>query len=741
MSKARDLADTVSTGGILDDGTVSVSEISDLTVTAAELNNVAGVNSDVQTQLDLKAPLASPVFTGNVGIGTTPTGSWNLQLATATGSSRIRMQNSTTGTTDSDGGSVAMEGNDFVLQNSESGVVKVEMGGSERMRIDGSGNVGIGTASPSSLLDVDKSQNAETNIELTNTNTGSAAQVRTKYTTDGGLFTVGKTSDAHAYTGDAYIHNVDNTNIRFATNDTERFRIGSSGQLGIGGATYGTSGQVLTSGGSGAAPTWADAAAGGSFDFTADEAITAGDTVELKSNGNIGKFSVTQSFGNSQIRTFQSNTVYNTAFVHPNNNGFAVVGYGNNNNGYYEVAVITPNAANPFSQAPVLTTSEVVTSSNTAQQAGVYDPDQDAYVFAYRDNSDSGNLNVRVGTVNSSGSWTIGSTVTADASLITDIQAVYDSNAQKVVLFYRDSDNGNKATCVVGTVNAASHTITFGTPVASNSQASTLPSSSRTMNDIVFDSTNNKVVCIFRSGFDNHGYALVGTVSGTSISFGTPVKFYASTIDGYMKAAYDSTNGYVVPFYKAGSTLRVQNLTVSGTSITTGTETVFASGRNTRDVDITDASALGSLFLAYHDTTGGGSKLTSMTWNSGTSAYTQGSTTSSHGPSQAQNLSIVYDSTLGAIYSAYTEADLADRGDFALAQVATGDQSGFVGIAAENIASGASGKVTVFGGINESLTGLTPGANYYVVLGGGLSTSGTQTAGRALASNRLLVKG
>lgn len=38
---------------------------------------------------------------------------------------------------------------------------------------------------------------------------------------------------------------------------TERFRIGNAGQLGIGGATYGTSGQVLTSGGASAAPSWA----------------------------------------------------------------------------------------------------------------------------------------------------------------------------------------------------------------------------------------------------------------------------------------------------------------------------------------------------------------------------------------------------------------------------------------------------------------------------------------------------
>ena len=40
------------------------------------------------------------------------------------------------------------------------------------------------------------------------------------------------------------------------TSPTERFRIGPSGQLGIGGATYGTSGYVLTSAGASAAPTW-----------------------------------------------------------------------------------------------------------------------------------------------------------------------------------------------------------------------------------------------------------------------------------------------------------------------------------------------------------------------------------------------------------------------------------------------------------------------------------------------------
>src|SRR5210317_1269245 len=47
MSKARDLADFVAAGGQLADGVISVSEISDLTATAAELNTLDGITADV----------------------------------------------------------------------------------------------------------------------------------------------------------------------------------------------------------------------------------------------------------------------------------------------------------------------------------------------------------------------------------------------------------------------------------------------------------------------------------------------------------------------------------------------------------------------------------------------------------------------------------------------------------------------------------------------------------------------
>ena len=48
-----------------------------------------------------------------------------------------------------------------------------------------------------------------------------------------------------------------------AVSATERLRIASSGQIGIGGANYGTDGQLLTSTGASTAPAWEDAPSSG----------------------------------------------------------------------------------------------------------------------------------------------------------------------------------------------------------------------------------------------------------------------------------------------------------------------------------------------------------------------------------------------------------------------------------------------------------------------------------------------
>jgi hypothetical protein len=71
--------------------------------------------------------------------------------------------------------------------------------------------------------------------------------------------------------------------FKVTTEGTERIRIGPAGQIGIAGANYGTSGQVLTSGGPSGAVSWVDGGIvvvdGGNFD-TGGSAVSTSSTID-----------------------------------------------------------------------------------------------------------------------------------------------------------------------------------------------------------------------------------------------------------------------------------------------------------------------------------------------------------------------------------------------------------------------------------------------------------------------------
>ena len=88
-------------------------------------------------------------------------------------------------------------------------------------------------------------------------------------------------------------HSSQANNFEFRTSGVERLRIGSAGQIGLGGANYGTSGQVLTSQGASAAPQWADAAGGISeYDVWAVDADASGSSWDYAVIGSGSPFAV-----------------------------------------------------------------------------------------------------------------------------------------------------------------------------------------------------------------------------------------------------------------------------------------------------------------------------------------------------------------------------------------------------------------------------------------------------------------
>ena len=154
-----------------------------------------------------------------------------------------------------------------VVDTGSDGHFKVITDGTEKLRVTSTGNVGIGSTIPATKLDVFG------NIKLSDTNP------EIQFNTGGPRFRVPADNTLTIHSGG-----------NSGTGDLERLRIGSSGQIGLGGANYGTSGQVLTSQGPGAGVTWSDAS---SIGVGATDKISEGDSkAEIIDTVSESKFTV-----------------------------------------------------------------------------------------------------------------------------------------------------------------------------------------------------------------------------------------------------------------------------------------------------------------------------------------------------------------------------------------------------------------------------------------------------------------
>ena len=326
-------------------------------------------------------------------------------------------------------------------------------------------------------------------------------------------------------------------------------------------------------------------------------------------------------------------------------------------------------------------------SSNAGPMKAAFDSNSNKVLIAYRNPTSGLNIgDAIVGTVSGS-TISFGTANTFTTNSITRVSATFDSNSNKVVISYNDSTDGNKQKAVVATINGTD--VLFGEPV-------TYDTVNASVEDSTFDPISGKVVIAYRNASQAALlYTVVGTVTGDTITFGSPQRVTTTApylYGDYISIDYNSNLNKIIIVGKGNVNQGlVISGTVSGNSIVFDAPAIDFSGTNVANyLTVSHNSNVNRTIISYYDfsTTGGKS----------------------------------------AVYSSSYSENITNVDTW-------------IGIAAENIANTATGIVNLPGAIDKNQSGLTKGQTYYLNANGTLSATKTTYAliGKALDSNLIQI--
>jgi hypothetical protein len=364
-----------------------------------------------------------------------------------------------------------------------------------------------------------------------------------------------------------------------------------------------------------------------------------------------------------------------------------------------------------------------------------YDANSQNIVIAFIDGAwpSATTAKLIVGTVSGS-SITFGTAIDlAGATMASQFEVVYDSNAQKCVVFYSKSSD-NTIYGVVATISGSggTATATLGTPLAIETMSTTA-----LQLKAAFDASTNNIALSYRNyNASNHYYlrSVVLTVSGTSLTKGALTDFTAYPVN-YISMGYDATAQKVVVVYKnqTSGDQEVRVGTISGTSISYGSAAITGQS-NPRDPSLVYDSRLQKLMFSTSQSPTNAYAITISGTTATISAATQLSASTAY-----YSIS-VYDVNAQRTVTFYTDSggSLGYYNVYALGETNL-TASGFLGISDAAISSAASGNITIKGGIAATgLSSLTPASDYYVQGDGTISTvSSSVKAGKALSATAI----
>ena len=495
-------------------------------------------------------------------------------------------------------------------------------------------------------------------------------------------------------------------------------------------------------------------ASGKTIEAVATANITSKAPVILNSAGTVTQVAETAvAAAINDLETVSAGTQTSVDWCYDTSEDKVVLIYANNaNSGYpfYVVGTVT-------SQAVSWSTPTAVYSRAVGQIGVCYQTVENRIVMCTKDS----NLpKAIVGTLSGS-TITWGSVVTilnpAGSTPHWDGNTVVEWPGTSKVLFATTEQNQYYAYAVAGTISGsgASATSVWGTAVAWGGNGI---ANRPTYPQIVYDAGVGDQIIIFWKFASTNGQAIAASVSGTTISFGTPVVVVSSNMGDYVTAlAYDTTNNkglvvYGTTYSSGGNLTNSRVVSTSGTTITLGTETAAVfNGTSAYGSQywrsLTYIPTFGNFVIFYQDAPGQDGYATTVSISGTTPVWSNDQTSINGNETPDGNNIVAYDPDTEQAILAYRDKGTGPQylrtGVYTIpASVTNLTATNFVGIADAAISSSATGTVVVQGGTITGLSSLTTGSKYYVQDDGTVTTvSSSVNAGLAISTTSLLLNG
>jgi len=282
---------------------------------------------------------------------------------------------------------------------------------------------------------------------------------------------------------------------------------------------------------------------------TAVVASVSGTTITYPSAANVFESATTSSIAVAQLTTDK-----------------AIIAYKDEGNSNYGTAVVAsvsgttityPSAVNVFESA---STTDISVAQLTTDKA----------LISYSDVGNSDYGTARVASVSGT-TITYPSAANVFESATTSYIGAFQLTTDKVLIGYKDEGNGNYGTAVVASVSGT--TITYPSAVA------IFTSGAKTNYTSTVQIDTNKVLIAYQDGGNsNYGTAVVASVSDTAITYGSEAVFN-SAATSFVSAAKLATDKVIIGYSDEGNSDYGTAIvaSVSGTTITYGSEYEFNS--------------------------------------------------------------------------------------------------------------------------------------------------------------------